>query len=86
MGAGCCEEAPPENREEMTLGVTGDVLQTHDAALDFRSDFEGTEISAYELAGCYIGSCHFPMIPLTTSYIICPDDHDHYTARGCRWS
>ena len=57
-------------------------VQTHDAALDFGSDFEG--ISAYELSGCFIGGCYLPI--MTTTYMIFPEDDDHYTACGCRWT
>jgi len=56
------------------------LAEFHD--VDFGSDLEGI-ISAYDLAGCFIGGCYLPI--MTTTYMICPDDHDHYTACGCRW-
>jgi len=71
MGCGGAAEAAPENSNVS--------LETHDASLDFGDDFEG--ISAYELAGCFIGGCYLPI--MTTTYMICPEDHDHYTACGC---
>jgi len=60
----------------------GNLAEFQRCNMDFGSDFEGT-ISAYDLAGCFIGGCYLPI--MTTTYMICPDDHDHYTACGCRW-
>ena len=38
-------------------------------------------ISAYDLAGCYVGGCYLPL--MSTTFMICPTSEDTYNAGGC---
>merc|ERR1711959_513795 len=83
-GQACNEDHGYPNEFQNAQGnphVIGGAPPTHEPKEDFQVEHHEGHISAYDLAGCFIGGCYLPL--MTTTYMILPEDDDHYRACGC---